>query len=460
MNTRMTAASAACVLGILAAPGAEPPTYCNPMSLPGIPISRNTRDTGANFAGKPQHRELADPSLLVEGNTIYCYPSNDMAWKSTDGGATWKKIDIGVRDIGYAPTIAKHKGRYLLCAGIEIYESRSPEGPFKKIGYIPWPRGVPGPADMDLFSDGERLYLYYGCSPKDGIWGVELESSNPCKMIGKPVQLIPFEPKTQSWECKPHNRAESWIEGSWMVKINGRYCLTYSSAGTEHERYAMGAAWGDSPLGPFVKQKRNPFFRKTTGLVTGTGHGSVVRFGDGYLVAYCIYSGVLGGFERLIGFDRLVLDANGDIAVQEATETPQYADGSGAAPWTTLPFTSSRPEATDAKLRTFATLDGSLPQKISFTAPFPVMVRAYRLIWRDCGMKDRRGFDVGAYRYRVEWKDGDEWRPLVDASANSTDLFVDYRETPRTLAKELRIVVLGAPEGATPGITEFTVFGE
>ena len=126
MNTRMTAASAACVLGILAAPGAEPSTYCNPMSLPGIPISRNTRDTGANFAGKPQHRELADPSLLVEGNTIYCYPSNDMAWKSTDGGATWKKIDIGVRDIGYAPTIAKHKGRYLLCAGIEIYESRGP----------------------------------------------------------------------------------------------------------------------------------------------------------------------------------------------------------------------------------------------------------------------------------------------------------------------------------------------
>ena len=28
-----------------------------------------------------------------------------------------------------------------------------------------------------------------------------------------------------------------------------------------------------SPLGPFTPQKRNPFFRNTDGLVTGTGHG-------------------------------------------------------------------------------------------------------------------------------------------------------------------------------------------
>jgi len=332
------------------------------MSLPGVPISRGVRDS----VGKPQYRELADPTLLVEGRTIYCYPSNDMAWKSVDGGATWTKIDIGIRDVGYAPTVVRHRGRYLLCSNIEIYEAKSPEGPFSKIGYIPWPGGVPGPADMDLFSDGGRLFLYYGCSPRDGIWGCELDSENPCRMVSKPVQLIPFEPETQPWECKPHDRTMSWIEGAWMVKINGRYCLTYSSSGTEHERYAMGAAWGESPLGPFKKQKRNPFFRKTTGLVTGTGHGSVVRFGDEYLVSYSIYSGVLAGFERLIGFDRLRLDANGDMAVQEATETPQFADGSGAAPWATAPFRSPRVETTDSSLKTFARLDGPLPQELEF----------------------------------------------------------------------------------------------
>lgn len=341
-----------------------------------------------------------------------------------------------------------------------MYEAASPEGPFRKIGRIPWPGGVPGPADMDLFSDGGRLYLYYGCSPRDGIWGCELDSADPCRMVGKPVQLIPFEPEAQPWECKPRDRTMSWIEGAWMVKIGGRYCLTYSASGTEHERYAMGAAWGESPLGPFVKQRNNPFFRKTTGLVTGTGHGSIVRCGGGYLVSYCIHASVLGGFERLIGFDRLRIDERGEIAVQEATETPQFADGSGAAPWTVAPFRSARGEMTDSSLKTFAKIEGTLPQTVEFTAPFPVVVRAFRLIWRDCGMKGRKGFAVGAYGYRVEWRDGDAWRPLVDASANEADLLVDYRETPRVLADELRIAVLSAPDGVAPGITEFTVFAE
>jgi len=75
-------------------------------------------------------------------------------------------------------------------------------------------------------------------------------------------------------------------------------------------------------------------------------------------------------------------------------------------------------------------------------------------------MKNRKGFDAGGYRYRVDYRAGPEWKTLLDASEGRTDLFVDYRETPRVLAKELRIVVLSAPEGVMPGITEFTVFGE
>ena len=85
-----------------------PGTYCNPMPLPGIPISRNVRDPEPADLGRPQYRELADPTLLVEGSTIYCYPSDDMAWKSVDGGATWKKIDIVVRYAG-------HRGIHGLC---------------------------------------------------------------------------------------------------------------------------------------------------------------------------------------------------------------------------------------------------------------------------------------------------------------------------------------------------------
>lgn len=63
MNTMTMAAI--CMLGAIAAQGAQPTTYCNPMSLPGIPISRNTREGVADFAEKRQHHELADPSSLV-----------------------------------------------------------------------------------------------------------------------------------------------------------------------------------------------------------------------------------------------------------------------------------------------------------------------------------------------------------------------------------------------------------
>ena len=45
--------------------------------------------------------------------------------------------------------------------------------------------------------------------------------------------------------------------------------------------------------------------------------------------------------------------------------------------------------------------------------------------------------------------------------SNSTDDFlVDYRECPPTPGKAARLVIVGAPKGITPGVAEFTVFGE
>lgn len=445
----------------LAASGAT--TYCNPMALPDTPISCNCRELKSTDVNREQWRELADPAMLVDGKNIYVYPSNGMAWRSGDGGATWEKLDVGVSDIGYAPTVVKHAGKYLMMSGTRIlYAAPAPEGPFQKIAVVPAP---PAPAaavgDPMLFSEDGHLYLYFGCSPKDGIWGCELDPATFDKIIQPARRLISFEPETQAWECKPKEPDISWIEGSWMTKINGRYCLTYSSSGTEHERYAMGAAWGDSPLGPFVKQKKNPFFRKTTGLVTGIGHGALVNGlkPNELLIAYCIYSGVRHNFERLIGFDRVRLDENGDLAVQEATELPQFADGSGQVPWTLAPFTGARPEFTDLKLQTFAKV-GPLPATLEFNTTYSLVIRAFRLIWRDLGLNDLNGVKPGPYKYRVEYKEGAEWKVLVDASQNALDLFVDYRETPRVRTGALRLVVLDAPAGVTPALTEFSVFSE
>ena len=66
----------------------------------------------------------------------------------------------------------------------------------------------------------------------------------------------------------------------------------------------------------------------------------------------------------------------------------------------------------------------------------------------------------GPYRYRVDYRSNGEWWTWLDASRNDTDLLVDYREAPEALADAVRLVVLSAPPGITPGLVEFTVFGD
>ena len=447
-----------------------PKTYCNPMPLPGIPVNSGCRNGKPSRTPGSSYREIADPSFLYDNGTLYLYPSMGMAWKSKDCGATWEFIDVGVYDLGYAPTAVKHRGKYYLTTGgSQLHVADSPEGPFKPIGRIARPK-VDGKEmsydDPMLFSDDdERLYVYFGCSPRGGIWGIELDSKNPLAFIGEPKQLIKFEPEEHPWECKPNRLDEAWMEGSWLTKINGRYCLVFSSSGTENNTYAMGAAWSDKPLGPFVKQRNNPFLRSTTGVVRGTSHGSIIPHPiakDRFMVAYSILVGNRASFERLVGFDNLRLDANGEFEVSEPTETPQYADGSGAVPWYRLPFTNpSRPEATDQNLKTWSPIYEYGAEPV-FKAPYSGVIRAVRICWADLGMDYANGAVPGPYKYLIQYrfngKDG--WKTLVDRRDNEKDLYVDYVETPRVRADEIRIKVSGAPKGITPAISDISVFVE
>ena len=64
-------------------------------------------------------------------------------------------------------------------------------------------------------------------------------------------------------------------------------------------------------------------------------------------------------------------------------------------------------------------------------------------------------------RYRLDGLENGKWVELLDASGNARDLMVDYRETaqsPRT--NRLRLTVLGAQNGVSLDLAEFTAFGE
>jgi xylan 1,4-beta-xylosidase len=481
------------VFGADAAPNKR---YVNPIPLPNYPVGRVVRNMPA---GQPstlgslwiaekseQYRELADPAALWHEGKWYLYPSVDMAWVSADEGLTWQHHPLNVRDVGYAPTVVNHQGRFLLMASEEqgvasqVYSSSSPLGPFEPIGKIAIKKEPKHPPHIDpmLFSDESgKLFYYWGCSPRGGIWGVELDAKDPTKPLGEPKELIPFLPDTYSWERVGNNNQNpntGWMEGSWMVKQNGRYYLTYSAAGTQYRTYAMGAYVSDSPLGPFVPQKRNPFFRTTEGLITGTGHGAVVAGPRGRLwVFYCVFAGVIHGFERRLGLDLVEIDSNGELYVPRATTTPQALPSSTPAePWVhlndgepTFP-SSSAPNlagrlAADNDLRTWwqpAAGDAQPTLTTHFSAP--ATVGGVRIVWRDVGLDTTKGIKPGPFRYRVEAETApNQWKTIIDRSKSDEDMLIDYRECAPTSAIRARLVILGSPAGIQPGVAEFTVFG-
>ncbi len=487
---------------LLAAPGPagaaadSPSTYCNPLPAPNYPVGRSAR-TVTN--GDPlddsilwllghmeQYRELADPSALWLDGKWYLYPSCDMAWVSADNGATWQHHPLNIRDAGYAPTVVKHGNRFLLLASESpVYVSDSPLGPFTELGKINF-EGIKVPATIDpmLFSDDDgRLYFYWGCSKNGGIWGVELDKDNPLKIVGRPAEVIPFRPDIHPWERTGEwnqNPNDGWMEGAWMIKVNGTYYLTYSAAGTQVRTYAMGCYSSKSPLGPFTPQKTNPILRTTDGLVTGTAHGCVVRGPEDKLwVFYTIRAGVAHGFERRIGIDRAEIDTRGELTVPGgATSLPQWLPGKGpgnAAGTGWIPLngvvltigSSCAPNlpgrlAVDNELRTWWQPGEDDKQPI-LTSRFlsPATVKAARIVWRDIGLNTKKGAKPGPFKYCVEVEtEKDKWTTVIDRTGSDEDLLVDYRECKPTTGTRARLVITGWPQGITPGVAEFTVFGE
>ena len=451
-------------------------TFCNPLSIPDTPIGfycRDCRDgdpipekgwlrgcwTGAacKFTEMHQYRELADPTVFAEGGTWYLYPSCGLMWTSDDCGGTWRHVPLQSR-AGYAPTVAKFRGKYYFCdSGGALGVSDSPVGPFKTLGAFDRKSfstdpSMPSTMDPALLADGDRFYLYWGIGKQ--LWGVELDPDNPtrAKTPGSAVCLVKFD--TERHPCQ-----NSLIEGSWAFRRGDTYYLTYATMG---RGYCWCAMKSGNPLGPFAHQRNNPFFATPKGLVKWTGHGSIWCDANGdWWINHCVFVSAYNKLERMLAQDRLYFEPNGDIAVGTATDTPQWLPSSGRkgdTGWKPVPLRSGRPEATDGTLSTWAVLD-SLPAECEFEFDGERVIESFRIIWRDIGLDTNRGVVPGPYRYRVECRANGRWRTWLDASNNETDLMVDYREAPETAADAVRLVVLSAPRGITPGLAELTVFG-
>ncbi|MBQ9940320.1 MAG: family 43 glycosylhydrolase [Clostridia bacterium] len=480
-------------------------TYCNPLPVEDMPSGyRDDVRVPKEQSGINDYRSMGDPSVVYHDGKWYMYPSYKLAYVSEDF-VNWKKIDIGVDNVNYSPAIVEFRGKWYLSGHSrpEVYCADSPEGPFKLCGMLTDTKGnhmkVP---DGCYLADGDRLYFYWheGSSDKDicgerdveyytSTVGAELDPDKPWMLITEPVVINEFD-KTKQWQCTGEynqNRRMGWIEGQWAFKIGNRYYLMYSGCGTEYSGYVNAVVYSDQgPLSGFRPQKNhNPLAESRYGVVKGAGHGSIVKGPNDTL--WMFYSSVFGfnhKFERRIGMDPVGVDENGEIFCPGITETPQYAPGvlnhpeegnsAGLLPLTfnVWPCATSFKEgrepiyASDESVLTWwQPAEDDKQPCITYTVGRNETfynVSSIRLLWRDIGMDTENGINPGPFRYVVEYASDTKqtnWHTLVDASENDRDLVVDYREfdTVRTCA--VRLKILGAPKGITPGLVNLTVFG-
>lgn len=454
-------------------------TYCNPLPVENYPRGAD----GPDRENQLDYRSMADPTVLYFEGKWYMYPTYRMAYVSDDM-VHWRHAPIEPANVGPAPTVALHRGRFLLTAcGAPLYASDGPLGPFTSLGAF---RRLDGSemrvADPMIFvDDDDRLYLYWGLGDP-GIFGVELDGGDPTRFLGEPVCLLAFDP-AHTWERfgdDNQDAGRSSLEGAWMIKANGRYYLTYAGPGTCYRTYAMGAYVSDEgPLAGFRYQARNPILRTTSGLMKGPGHGCIVKAPDGQLWAY--YTSVLcyaHKFERRIGLDPAGIDEDGNLYVSGATDTPQYMPGilpapqaGNAAPLVPLTFAnpvsaSSCAPGRDAVYATNDTLlDWWQPDAADPDPTLTVALRAWydvsaiRVLWRDVGMDFATGALPGPFRYVVEGEGESGWQVLLDASQNAVDINCDYRTFAPAKVSRVRLRITGWPRGIAPGVMNFTAFG-
>lgn len=196
--------------------------------------------------------------------------------------------------------------------------------------------GVFSVIDANPFLDDDgTLYLYFNKHTDSnsetpaliGVWGVKMRDFvtpdySTLTLICSPNALtssgglVNGKPAVISREGNYPFSEGSINEGPCMVKHNGKYYMTYSANGYSSASYSVHQAISDSPLGTFTKPlltEGNPVLASTKTYVSGTGHHSIVKVGNDYMIVYARMgnpSNYAMGWFRIIGADKLNFIAN------------------------------------------------------------------------------------------------------------------------------------------------------
>lgn len=479
-------------------------------------------------------REAADPSMIFFQGKYYLFPSMNLSVWVSENLAEWKsyRLPDALPLYDYAPD-ARVVGDYVyFCASkrgenCNFYRTKDViHGPYEEI------KGTFDFWDPNLFVDEDgRMYFYWGCSNQTPIYGAELDPKT-MQIIGEKKELIFSHPEQNGFErvgednsrspkskeevdaafeaflkanhqkiedLPPHYvplirgmfTDEPFVEGAWMDKWNGKYYLQYAFAGTQYNTYGDGVYVGESPLGPFVPAKNNPYSYKPGGFLPGAGHGSTMKDKSGKLFhAATMRISVNHDFERRVGIFPAGIDAEGELFCNQ-----RYADWPVSVeeedPWAEPSFyllsfgkkvTASSSEdgksaenVADENIRTWwRPLQEDASSWLLMDLGKVYDVRAVQVNFADDALEipvpgQIRGTTQARYIdeqvYQTRWLlegsvDGRQYFVIEDKRQEETDLPHDLivREEGISI-RYLRLSHLSVPYGQTPAISGLRIFG-
>lgn len=241
-------------------------------------------DGGELFAyatnGKHDGKRLNVPLARSADGVTWSAPVEAMPrpprWASRQTPDIWAPEVTKVGDSYVMYFSARHAVRQrpdglTLCVGAAV--SAAPQGPFVPQQEPLTCGGQLGVIDASPFRDGDDLYLYMKtdgncCGVPIGILAQKL-SPDGLSLAGNP-QVVAGMTNDAAWEGMV-------IEAPQMAVHDGHYYLFYSGNDYDSDRYAVGYADCDTPLGPCRDAPDNPILKSAPGL-DGPGHESLFDF--------------------------------------------------------------------------------------------------------------------------------------------------------------------------------------
>lgn len=269
-------------------------TICNPVAV--------------SYAYQDEYysRELADPAVILYGDTYFLFASHGCGYWTSTNLADWNYIAVDTEKFPqfrrFAPAVCL-VGKTMYIAHSQGGTILKSDTPFNPESWIDIGKAFDWNDPAFWTDDDGFVYIYEGLHNKEPIRASKLDPNNGMKVVEGPVACCFPDMTTRGFErAGDNNQLEyrlPYFEGAWMNKFNGRYYLTYAAPGTEFPVYADGCFVGDSPMGPFTYCENSPVVWKNTGFLRGCGHGCVFEDKQGRIWKMdTVAIGVNHAFER------------------------------------------------------------------------------------------------------------------------------------------------------------------